>query len=80
MKAAVIKELRDRDRWLLASHLNPDGDAIGALIGLGLLLKEMGKEVTLLNLSGVPDMFSFLPESHLVAREVGPALNYDGLA
>lgn len=80
MKAAVIRELRERDRWLLASHLNPDGDAIGALIGLGLLLGEMGKEVTLLNLSGVPDTYSFLPESRLVVEEVGPALNYDGLA
>ena len=80
MKAVVIRELRGRDRWLLASHLNPDGDAVGALIGLGLLLKEMGKEVTLLNPSGVPEIFGFLPESHLVAREVGPALDYDGLA
>ena len=35
------------DRILIISHTRPDGDAVGSLIGLGLIFEELGKEVNL---------------------------------
>ena len=46
---------------VLACHINPDGDAIGSMVGLGLGLEAMGKRVTYLSADGVPDSLGFLP-------------------
>jgi bifunctional oligoribonuclease and PAP phosphatase NrnA len=36
--------LNDADSIALACHVNPDGDALGALLGLSLALRQLGKE------------------------------------
>ncbi|GAB7079017.1 DHH family phosphoesterase [Megalodesulfovibrio paquesii] len=41
-------------RFLVASHANPDGDALGSMAGLGFLLQTLGKEVRLYNSTGRP--------------------------
>lgn len=46
---------------VLACHVNPDGDAIGSMLGLGLGLEALGKEVTYLSFDGVPETLVFLP-------------------
>jgi phosphoesterase RecJ-like protein len=48
------------DRVLIISHIRPDGDAVGSLIGLGLILEELGKEVNLVLEDGVPKVFHHL--------------------
>jgi len=52
----------------LASHTRPDGDAIGSLIGLGDALKQLGKDVTMLNLDGATERYEFLECSSEVKR------------
>ncbi|MDI6799280.1 MAG: bifunctional oligoribonuclease/PAP phosphatase NrnA [Actinomycetota bacterium] len=44
---AVVREIESNQRFVLATHRDPDGDAIGSLIGLGLFLKKIGKDVRL---------------------------------
>ena len=44
-------------RILLVTHVAPDGDAIGSLLGLGRLLSSQGKEVTVTCADPVPDMY-----------------------
>jgi len=41
---AVIGVLRERDRFLLATHESPDGDALGSLVGMHRLLLALGKD------------------------------------
>jgi bifunctional oligoribonuclease and PAP phosphatase NrnA len=41
---AVIEELRSAQKFLLTTHENPDGDALGSLLGMHLVLKELGKD------------------------------------
>src|SRR3954447_23879904 len=43
--AAVVDVLRDRDRFLATTHENPDGDALGSLLGMTLGLRQLGKDV-----------------------------------
>jgi len=73
MNREDIQELSDRinraERILVISHIRPDGDAVGSLIGLGLILEEMGKEVNLVLEDGVPIVFHHLTGFDKVFRE-----------
>jgi len=48
-------------RVLVLTHVNPDGDAIGSLLGLAHALRRLGKEVTAAVDGGVPDHLRFMP-------------------
>ena len=45
--AAVVAALAAADRVLIASHENPDGDAIGSMSAAALALRGLGKKVRL---------------------------------
>ncbi|NPA26785.1 MAG: bifunctional oligoribonuclease/PAP phosphatase NrnA [Chloroflexi bacterium] len=46
---------------VIASHISPDGDAVGSLLGLGWALRQAGKHVTLALADPVPENLRFLP-------------------
>jgi len=54
---------------LVASHIRPDGDAVGSLLGLGLALKNAGKNVCMVLADGVPSNLNFLPGSEYVQKK-----------
>ncbi|MBI5348994.1 MAG: hypothetical protein HZB77_06690, partial [Chloroflexi bacterium] len=59
------------NRILLATHISPDGDAIGSLLGMYWLLNAAGKnDVTPFCVDGCPDTFKFLPGSDQIVREM----------
>ena len=57
----IAETIRRERRFLIASHENPEGDAIGSILALGLALKEMGKNVTIFNQDPIPEILLFLP-------------------
>jgi len=65
MKIKGLKEaaekIRSADNIFIACHINPDGDAIGSLLSLGLGLKQIGKKVNMISPDGVPDIYNKLP-------------------
>jgi phosphoesterase RecJ-like protein len=62
-----IKQLlHDASKVLVVSHIRPDGDAVGSLLGMGLALKDQGKEVQMVLSDGVPSVFRHLPGTDLV--------------
>ena len=62
----VISLLNTHQHFLLTTHVHPDGDAIGALVGLGLHLEELGKTALLVNDDPVPRIYQFLdPEGRV---------------
>jgi phosphoesterase RecJ-like protein len=70
---AVVAALREHERFLVVSHENPDGDALGSMLGMALALRALGKDVVMY-LGGeapLPAEYGFLPLDE-VARE-GPA-------
>lgn len=72
----AIKERLDKSKKVIvASHVRPDGDAIGSLLGLGLALRDAGKSVQMVLVDGVAASFRHLEGSELVVRE--PAGEYD---
>jgi phosphoesterase RecJ-like protein len=47
-------------KFLLTTHINPDGDGLGSEAALGLWLAGRGKQVRILNDSVLPPAFAFL--------------------
>jgi bifunctional oligoribonuclease and PAP phosphatase NrnA len=50
----VVSELRAADKLLLTTHENPDGDALGSLLAMDAILKQLGKDSCMFML---PDEF-----------------------
>ena len=40
----MLAELRQAEKLLLTTHENPDGDALGSLLGMHLILEQLGKD------------------------------------
>ena len=40
----ILQELRDADRFILVTHENPDGDALGSLVAMNEVLGRLGKD------------------------------------
>lgn len=58
---SATKTLKNASQILVVSHVNPDGDAIGSTLAVGLMAKSLGIPVTLVNESPVPEKLAFLP-------------------
>jgi phosphoesterase RecJ-like protein len=56
----VIEKIDKSNAVLIASHLRPDGDAIGSVSGLAKALLAAGKEVEVALRDGVPERFAFV--------------------
>jgi bifunctional oligoribonuclease and PAP phosphatase NrnA len=64
---AVADALRDRDRFLLITHENPDGDALGSTLAAKLALDELGKDSVMYvsGLAPLPAEYKFMPLADL---------------
>lgn len=75
MSEPVLRELRaglaQAERILVASHTRPDGDAVGAVLGLGLALQAQGKDAVMALADGVPAALRFMPESDRIVKTPG---------
>jgi bifunctional oligoribonuclease and PAP phosphatase NrnA len=61
MSEAVSKLLVTGQRFVLSTHVRPDGDAIGSQLALGLFLKRLGKDVLMINSDPPPFNLLWLP-------------------
>jgi len=71
----IKKKLRACYHALILSHIRPDGDAIGALIGLGLAMQSAGKKITLVLEDGLPAKYHFLEGSELITKNAVEDVN-----
>ncbi|BCB95559.1 exopolyphosphatase-related protein [Dissulfurispira thermophila] len=57
----LINFIETEDNFLIATHINPDGDGIGSSIALSMSLQVLGKKTVLLCKDLVPGQYKFLP-------------------
>jgi phosphoesterase RecJ-like protein len=58
--------IETNDRFLVTTHVRPDGDALGSEVGMAGLLRQKGKDVRVVNASPTPPRYDFLdPELNL---------------
>jgi bifunctional oligoribonuclease and PAP phosphatase NrnA len=50
----IAEAIRDHDRFLVTTHENPDGDALGSLLATKLMLEQLGKDVVIYLAGDVP--------------------------
>lgn len=62
----LIAALHSGERILCVSHLGPDGDAVGSLLGMGHLLQALGKSPVLALQDAVPREHKILPGAETV--------------
>ena len=68
--AEVADAIRSHDRFLLVTHENPDGDALGSILATKLALDQLGKD-SVMYLYGdapLPAEYSFMPLAELRRR------------
>ena len=69
--------LKKGKRFFLASHKDPDGDAIGSILALGETLILSGKDVVLFNEGPIPDSFASLKGIERVVNSFNPESGFD---
>ena len=65
---AIADALRRHDRFLVVTHENPDGDALGSMLAVSLALRQLGKDAVMY-LPGetpLPREYAFMPLEDLV--------------
>lgn len=66
----IIEKIRQGKTFLVSSHINPEGDAVGSLLGLTLALREIGKDVTAYLEDPVPEIYEFLPGAETIVHDL----------
>ena len=72
----AAKLLRSSKRALLSTHVNPDGDAIGSVLALGLGLRPLGIDVDVVLADPWPDYCRFLLAIDMITGDL-PSLSHD---
>ncbi|MDY7033915.1 MAG: bifunctional oligoribonuclease/PAP phosphatase NrnA [Thermodesulfobacteriota bacterium] len=77
MRARILDTMRTEKAFLVTSHMNPEGDAIGSALAMAISLKTIGKEVTVYNQDPIPENLRFLPMSDAIVYEVNNPCHFD---
>ena len=74
---AIADALRQHDRFLVVTHENPDGDALGSLLAATLALRQLDKDAVMYlpGQTPLPAEYSFMPLEDLVRERPGDASN-----
>lgn len=62
---SIAETIQSNQDFLIVSHIRPDADAVGSVLGLGLALKKIGKTVQMVLTDGA-DNFQYLPGSEWI--------------
>ncbi|MDD4352531.1 MAG: DHH family phosphoesterase [Candidatus Gracilibacteria bacterium] len=72
-----IKQLLDQsEEILLLTHANVDGDALGSVLSLYMVLSKLGKKVTALVSGQIPKNYSFLPNINILSEEISGSKDF----
>lgn len=75
---AIAEAVQAAGRILLTSHRRPDGDGTGSMLGLGILLRAAGKQVTVYSPDQPPRRLQWLPTlASAWTHHLGPGVRFD---
>jgi phosphoesterase RecJ-like protein len=80
MSIRTVKQaIKKFNKFLITSHINPEGDAIGSQIAMARLLKKLGKESVMLDDSPVPNVLRFMKGSEDISKEMPRDFNFQAV-
>ena len=59
--AAILDVMHRGQRFLVCSHERPDGDSVGSMLALGMVMQQMGKRADLVTADRIPLQYRQLP-------------------
>ncbi len=74
---AVLHAIQTHNQILCVSHVNPDGDAYGSLLGMGWLLRHLGKKTILAMHDTTSEQFLLMPGADAIIGPKAVADTYD---
>jgi bifunctional oligoribonuclease and PAP phosphatase NrnA len=77
--AAILDALRNGERFLVCSHSRPDGDAVGSMLAMGMLLEQLGKHADLVTADRVPTIYRGLPGAETIRHAMRVHGPYDAV-
>lgn len=77
IESQILEIIQQHQHILCVSHINPDGDAYGSLLGMGWILQHLGKKPVLAMHDRTPADFRFLPGSEQIINPTAVADHYD---
>ena len=72
--------IETHDRFLVTTHVRPDGDALGSEVGMAGLLRQKGKDVRVVNTSKTPPRYDYLDPDHTLFEHFGTQTHPSDLA
>ena len=66
----ITKSIYETDSFVLLTHVHPDGDALGSLLGLADILDCMGKKVFCFLEEPVSQLYTFLPDCDRIQTDL----------
>lgn len=66
----TIDLIKRSEKILILPSTPVDGDAVGSAVGLYLVLKKLGKEVTVVCSEPIPEVLKFLPETESIGNKL----------
>ncbi len=75
----IVSFLRERDDFLIATHISPEGDALGSSIALSMSLESIGKRVIVYDRDPVPSFYRFLPGHERFTNSINPEAKIQNL-
>lgn len=64
----ILEIIKSNNVFVITTHINPDGDAIGSELALAYFLQKMNKEFKIINHSSTPENFIFLDQENLIHK------------
>jgi phosphoesterase RecJ-like protein len=75
----LAETIARHDRFLVTTHVRPDGDALGSEVGMAGLLQQQGKDVRVVNASLMPPRYDFLDPRQALFEHLGTGVQADDL-
>lgn len=66
----ILKIIEEKDNWLVAGHINPDGDAVSSLLLMSQILLHFNKKFELFLKDGIPRRYKGLIKDEVVNTEL----------
>lgn len=67
----IVDFIKSKNNFLVTSHVNLEGDAIGSELALSEVLKKLDKKVIIVNENIIPEEYKFLPGTDSVLTKPG---------
>ncbi|MFC1767808.1 bifunctional oligoribonuclease/PAP phosphatase NrnA [Candidatus Margulisiibacteriota bacterium] len=74
---SIYKAIKTAKKILVMGHTDPDGDAIGSMTSMYILLKNLKKKAVMYCPDEVPETYKFLPYSGKIKNKLSPKLKFD---